>query len=123
MMPRREPVPMRHTAKLRLNEDQILQALQLPEGMRVLRFDVTHDPVSIMVIVESPDLPPVPPECESPYAHASFTTSWDEDRQRIEIDEVEYHWPTHEDIWGRPTLSSEERASIDELGNDREPQS
>lgn len=90
--------PMRRRAKIRLDEQVLLHLMDLPEGMRVLAFDVRNDPPAINVIVESPDLPDVPTNAEAPIAYARSEVTIGEDGERTV--KTVYDWPTREQIWG-----------------------
>lgn len=55
-------------AKVRLAESHLNAMLTLPEDNRVVAAQAGMDPFGIVLIVEGPDLPVVPPDAEAPYA-------------------------------------------------------
>lgn len=59
----------RRQGKYLIWPDEIAELLDLPPGREVLRVWAEQDPVSISVLVQGPDLDPVPPMCESPVLH------------------------------------------------------
>ncbi|MER7169157.1 hypothetical protein ABT336_24235 [Micromonospora sp. NPDC000207] len=57
--------------KIRVSLQEVSDMLGLLPGSRALRMYVTDDPHTLMVIVESDTLPPVPEGSEAPYLQAN----------------------------------------------------
>lgn len=59
--------PRDRRAGIRLGRGALERLLRLPAGMVVVGIQASVDPVSFRIIVQSPDLPPVPADgCEAP---------------------------------------------------------
>lgn len=64
---------------IRLNEDQIRQMLDLPEGTRVRAIQSQFDPPSIEIVVVHPDLPVQPRDSFAPRRPAMLMVERKED--------------------------------------------
>lgn len=66
-----------------LNVEMLAKVLDLPDGFRVVGVEGRLDPPSVLVAIESPTLPEVPPNQEAPrrwpdreFVDAKWVTDW-----------------------------------------------
>lgn len=64
--------PLRRYAKIRVPLDVLAQMFDLPDGVAPVMLIPTWDPQGCWLVVESPSLPPVPHDQESPIAPATL---------------------------------------------------
>jgi hypothetical protein len=63
-------------AKVLIYPDQLRGLLDLPEGTQVVRLFVLHDPMTIAVEIQSPDLPEVDDRAELQIVEGVWSSRW-----------------------------------------------
>lgn len=73
--PQRPPSPLEEgrVAHIRLDPTTLRHLLCLPDGMRVERIFTEQDPMSVKIVVSSPDLEPQPEGAYSPPLKGSWS--------------------------------------------------
>lgn len=85
-----EEIPLRRTARVRLNPHLLRTLLALPAGHTVVAAQANNDPVGIDLIIQGEDLPEVEHHAESPYAHLSVeVVTLDDDREFLRVTSIE----------------------------------